>query len=112
MPPIIGKLPWHRFREWLIQIGGRQNGRENCIWVDYPNEQSICFTGNDQSVSLDVHADWVHVYRAFKKLLSISSDVGVGDPQDGLFYDAASFEAFLRANGVKLESSEQDARSF
>src|SRR5258708_2393264 len=78
-PPSLGALPWPPFRDWLLAMGGRVNGADNCIWVDYSNEGSICFTGDEQCISLDTHAEWAQVLRAFQKLKSLDPDACLFD---------------------------------
>src|SRR4051794_37563232 len=69
-----GALPWRRFRDWLLEAGGRVNMRENRIWVEYPNGGAICFDGDENCIYLDTHAHWVHVLGAYRKLKSLDPD--------------------------------------
>ena len=101
--PQTRPLPWHEFRDWLLATGGRVNGGDNRIWVEYPGEGSICFTGDEQCIYLDTHAEWTHVLRAYRKLKSLDPDACVIDPQPGLVHDERTFTQFMAEHGVRDE---------
>jgi hypothetical protein len=96
---LCSPLPWSVFREWLLSIGGRENGSSDSIWVDYPgNEGVIEFSGggdNPESVYLDVHAHLRRVLEAFEKMIELEDECVIHDPQVGVFHNEQSFVEFI-----------------
>ncbi len=90
------EIPWSAFRAWLIERGGRENGGENSIWVDYANEGSINFSVDSSSVYLDTHAHWNDVLAAYLVLKSLNRDATILDCQDGRYHNEASFRALMK----------------
>jgi hypothetical protein len=88
-------LPWSKFRQWLLNQGGRQNGGENSIWVNYPDEGSINFNGGPLSIYVDTHASWDHVLSAYLVLKSFHANARVHDCQTGTFYDEPTFRELV-----------------
>lgn len=92
-------IPWPAFKGWLLSRGGRENGGENSIWVDYANDGSINFSGNSSSVYLDTHSNWDDVLAAYRALKVLEQDVAIFDLQDGRFHDELSFTELLKVPG-------------
>jgi hypothetical protein len=93
-----GDLPWSSFRSWLINLGGRENGEPNSIWVDYSDGGSINYRGSTESVYLDVHSGWEHVLTAFREMSRCCAHCSLFDLQSGDFHDVESFQAFADQN--------------
>ena len=89
------ELPWTHFREWLLRNGGRINGGINSVLVEYPNGESINFSGDCDSIYLDTHARWEHVLAALRALCRLHENARILNWQSGQFYDQHSFEAFM-----------------
>lgn len=98
-----GFLPWGTFRRWLIELGGRENGGPDSIWVEYTDGGSINYRGSAEGVYLDVHSGWENVLAAFREMLRCCADCSLFDLQSGDFHDVESFQAFAGQNGKQLK---------
>jgi hypothetical protein len=86
-----GGLPWEQFRTHLLTEGGRENGRRDSVLVFYSDGGSINFSGDSESIFLDVHTGWRNVLSAFLALLQLDEEVAIFDPQKGDVHDSESF---------------------
>jgi hypothetical protein len=101
-------LPWPQFREWLLNQGGRENGGESSIWVNYPEESSINFHGSHLSIFLDTHASWDNVLSAYLFLKSLHPNARVHDCQTGAFYDEPTFRELIAGKTTLTNNSPQN----
>jgi hypothetical protein len=111
LPGEFAPVPWPQLKNYLFSIGARENGSRDCLWLDFGDDGSLEISayqypegtisrqpGEERapdsydSIGIDVHAYWTHVYTIFRKALEFESDLVLFDPQEAIFHNAESFQ--------------------
>lgn len=78
----------------LHKLGANENGPDTLRFQPSTYDY-LDLRVSDSIVSVDVHADWLHVMTLYRELRSIDPDLLVFDEQTGTFHDEHSFAEFV-----------------